>query len=117
MNYAAYYPPSPKIDRSQFTKINSAYRTNVVIVLFSIILFFLLYLAAVAGSCYLVYLAFTYDMENVNKFTIFLKIGSIGMSTMFALFMIKFLFNTISTSNLLNKNAPFCPVLQNKNNP
>ncbi len=27
------------------------------------------------------------------------------------------LLNTISVSNLPNKNAPFCPILQNKNNP
>ncbi len=25
--------------------------------------------------------------------------------------------NTISVSDLPNKNAPFCPILQNKNNP
>ncbi|KZS40969.1 hypothetical protein AWE51_24530 [Aquimarina aggregata] len=87
-----FYPISPELDRKDFTKINASYKNNVLIVLLGIVLFFLIYSAAVAGSMYLLYLAITYDIGDINKLTIFLKIGTIGMSAMFVLFMVKFLF-------------------------
>lgn len=97
-----YYPKSPTVDKKQYTKTTSEYQSNVIIVMLSIVVFFLIYLAALAGTFYLVYLAISYDISNVNKLTILLKIGSIGMSIMFSLFMIKFLFKKQDATNELN---------------
>ncbi|SHJ66862.1 M48 family metallopeptidase [Aquimarina spongiae] len=89
---ADFYPLSPELDRKNFTKITTNYKKNVFVVLVGIVLFFALYTAAVAGSIYLFYLALTYDMGHINKLTILLKAGTVGMSGMFVLFMIKFIF-------------------------
>ncbi|NAS31965.1 M48 family metalloprotease [Flavobacteriaceae bacterium R38] len=97
-----YYPESPEIDRKRYTKINTKYQSNVIIVMFGIILFFIIYLAALYGSFYLVYHAIFYDITHVNKLTIILKIGAVGMSVMFSLFMIKFLFKKQQNKNDFN---------------
>ncbi|NER12918.1 M48 family metalloprotease [Leptobacterium flavescens] len=98
-----FYPESPSINRKNYTRISSSYQNNVMVVLLGIILFFLLYFSALVASFYLIYLAISYDMgPSINKFTILLKIGTIGMSVMFSLFMLKFLFKKQNFNTPLN---------------
>lgn len=86
------YPKSPQLDDNSLTALTSSYMFRVVLAIISIILFFVLYAAMVVGLAYLVKWAFLYNMMEVNKLTIFLKIGAIAGSIMLFVFTLKFIF-------------------------
>jgi Zn-dependent protease with chaperone function len=98
---ANLYPANPTGVPADLTAPTSRYRLWVVIVLVSLFLFVFFYLALVAASGYLVYLAFTYPIEYVNKLTILLKLGSIAASVMLFLFLLKGLFKRQQTDDSL----------------
>lgn len=93
------YPQSPEGLPNDFIKISKDYKTKVLYVLIGIILFILLFAALIFFSGYMVYWAIFYDMINVNKFTLLLKIGAIGSTIMFFLFTLKFLFKSNKYKN------------------
>lgn len=98
-----YYPPSPQIERSQLTKVNNKYRIQVIINLFSIIVFFILFLGMIVGAAYLIELAIYYSIRGeFTTWYILLKVGLIGMSIMFFGFLLKFLFKNHNTENPLH---------------
>ncbi len=88
------YPANPHNVPDQFIAVNSSYRIRVINVLLCIIVFMLLYACMIAGSAYLCYWAFSYEIEDVNRYDMILKIGSIAMSLMLLVFTLKFLFKS-----------------------
>jgi Zn-dependent protease with chaperone function len=86
------YPATPEGVYKNFIKVHPDYRRQVIFVLTGIFLFFLVYLALIAVSAYLVWYAITYGMVTINKFTLLVKGGSIAMAVMFFVFLLKFLF-------------------------
>ncbi|WP_300660496.1 M48 family metallopeptidase [Fluviicola sp.] len=58
----------------------------------AILLFFVLFLSLVAVTAYLVFLAISYPMEVINKFTVIVKLGAIAGAGMLLVFTLKFLF-------------------------
>jgi Zn-dependent protease with chaperone function len=92
MQNTSLYPATPEGITKDFTKVHQAYRKQVFIVLAGIALFFLLYLALIAAAGYLVWWAVTYEMYEINRLTILLKIGAVAMAVMFFVFLLKFLF-------------------------
>lgn len=98
-----FYPKSPEVDKSQFTKITGTYRAQIIINLFAIILFFVLYLAMISGALYLISEAWYYPLRNnFTKWEGLAKIGAIAMSVMLFLFLLKFLFKRHSSENPSN---------------
>ncbi|WP_353778029.1 M48 family metalloprotease [Winogradskyella sp. 3972H.M.0a.05] len=87
-----YYPPNPTNLPKQLTALTSSYRTKAFLAILSIILFFVLYSALVLGLAYLAYYAFTYEMGDINKLTILMKVGAIAGSVMLFVFTLKFIF-------------------------
>ncbi|MFD2825828.1 M48 family metallopeptidase [Leeuwenhoekiella polynyae] len=85
------YPESPTSIPEKLTSLESSYKYRAALAVFGIFLFFILYLTMVAFLGYLVYYAFTYEIEHYNKWTILLKIGSIAGSIMLFLFTLKFM--------------------------
>jgi len=73
-------------------KLPQSYMLKATLAVFSIFLFFLLYTSLVAGLFYLVYWAITYDVGEINKLTILMKVGAIAGSVMLLIFTLKFLF-------------------------
>ncbi|MBF8964967.1 M48 family metalloprotease [Pontibacter sp. FD36] len=96
------YPESPQCIPAGYTLPPSSYKSQVVYVLLAMLVFLVLYLAMVALAGYLLYLAVLYPMETVNRWTILLKLGAIGMAGMLFGFMLKFLFKKHDTNNPLN---------------
>lgn len=89
---ADLYPPSLPDIPKDLTRPSARYRQLVGVVLFSLVLFLVFYLALLAGSGWLFWYCVTYDMVGVNRFTLFLKIASVAMSGMLFLFLLKALF-------------------------
>lgn len=87
-----FYPESPKEITKELTQLPSSYKLRAFLAILAIILFFILYSALVVALGYLVYYAFIYDMGNVNKLTILMKIGAIAGSVMLFIFTLKFIF-------------------------
>ena len=94
-----FYPQSPKNSPSKLTALPASYKLKAILAIFAILLFFILYLSLVVSLLYLVFIAFIYEVELINTFTILLKIGAIGASTMLFFFTLKFIFK-------LKKNRP-----------
>ncbi len=98
-----YYPESPNINKDVITKVTSQYRSQVIVNLLAIALFFILFLAMIAGAGYLAYLSAMYPLRtDFTKWDILLKIGLVAMSVMLFGFLLKFLFKKHSTENPLH---------------
>jgi len=83
------YPPAPRNVPPDLTRPTGRYRFQVVIVLASLVLFFLLYLTLLGATAYLVYLAITFPMTRVNGGAILLKIASVAGSMLLFLYLLK----------------------------
>jgi Zn-dependent protease with chaperone function len=97
-----FYPVSPGSVPNGFTQPSPSYKSQVVYVLLAMLVFMMLYLAMITASVYLIYWAIMYPMENINKFTLLLKAGSVAMSVMLFVFLLKFLFKRHITDSPLN---------------
>lgn len=86
------YPPSIDSAPPGLTRPTLRHRLSTVLVLLSLFAFLALYLALVAASGYVVYVAFTYPMGVVNRWSLLLKAGAIACSVMLFLFLLKGLF-------------------------
>lgn len=86
------YPKSPVSLPKKLTALTPSYQFKASLAVLSIILFFILYAALVVGLGYLAYYAFIYEMFDVNKLTILMKIGAIAGSAMLFVFTLKFIF-------------------------
>jgi len=87
-----FYPKNPENISKEFTKLHSSYKTRAFLAILAIILFFVLYAGLVFGLGVLTYKAVIYEIENINKITILIKIGAIAGSAMLFVFTLKFLF-------------------------
>lgn len=86
------YPPSITGVPANLTVASSKYRRSVVVVLFSLILFMVFYLALVAGAGYLVYFAITFPPLGPGFWELFFKLGCIVVTGMLFFFLVKGLF-------------------------
>ncbi|NHN27072.1 hypothetical protein FIA58_015415 [Flavobacterium jejuense] len=84
--------PKPDHFPKDLTQLSKSYIFKATIAILSILLFFTLYVLLIASLFYLVFLAFTYQIEHINKLTILIKLGAIAGSVMLALFTLKFVF-------------------------
>ena len=84
--------PKPSHLPKDLTKLSKSYVFKATLAILSILLFFFLYVLLITSLFYLVYLAFTYEVEHINKLTILIKLGAIAGSVMLALFTLKFVF-------------------------
>ena len=89
----SYYPKSPKNLSKNFTALSTSYKIKALLAVLAIILFFVLYISLVTALGYLVYYTIIYEIQNYNRWTIFLKLGSIAGSVMLFAFTLKFIFN------------------------
>jgi len=87
-----YYPPSPALLPKKLTALTPSYQLKAFLAVLSILLFFVLYSALVTCLGYLAYHALAYDMGDVNKATILLKVGAVAGSVMLFVFTLKFIF-------------------------
>lgn len=94
-----FYPAGPADVPPDLVKLTGAYQARVAYVLAGILFFILFYLAMVAGAAYLVYLAVIYPMGVISGLTILIKLGAIGITSMFFIFTLKFLFKKNSARN------------------
>ncbi|GAB5523405.1 MAG: hypothetical protein Roseis2KO_12770 [Roseivirga sp.] len=98
-----FYPASPEVDRSQITKMTGKYRTQIIVNLLAIILFFLLYLCMIVVAGFLIYHAWSYPLSyDFSKWEVLAKVGAVAMSVMFFLFLLKFLFKRTSSDDPSN---------------
>lgn len=86
------YPPSPVSLPENLTKLSFRYKLKASLAILAVISFFALYAALVYALGHLVYLAITYEIHDVNRFTGFVKIASIAGSAMLFVFTLKFIF-------------------------
>src|SRR5258708_5037391 len=86
---ADIYPPGPRNVPPDLTTPTTDYRLRVVVVLISLILFFLLYLALLAGSAYLIYWAIVFPLPRDKGAAIWFKIMAVGVSGLLFLFLLK----------------------------
>jgi Zn-dependent protease with chaperone function len=89
---ASFYPAAPAGMPRGLVTPSLRYRALVLLVLISLLLFVLLYLALVAGSGLLVYWSISYPMGQISKGTLLVKGGLIAVSVMLFLFLLKGLF-------------------------
>lgn len=82
--------PTPQKIPQNLTKLSNSYLIQSTLAVISILLFFVLYLSLITGLVYLVYFAFKYNIEYINKFTILGKLGAIAGSVMLLFFTLKF---------------------------
>ncbi len=87
-----YYPASPTRSNRKLTALTPSYQFRAFLAVLAIVLFFVLYLILVASLGYLVYYAISYDMGNINKLTILMKVGAIAGAIMLFAFTLKFIF-------------------------
>ena len=91
------YPKSPESLPKKLTALTPSYQFKAFLAVVSIILFFALYVLLVIGLGYLAYFAFIYEMYDVNKLTILMKIGAVAGSAMLFVFTLKFIFKLKNT--------------------
>jgi Zn-dependent protease with chaperone function len=91
---SSLYPPAPTGASAELARPTLRYRIQVLLTLCSLLLFVLLYIALVIGSACLFFLAIVYETDEVSKFDVLLKIGSIGCTGMLFLFLLKGLFKS-----------------------
>lgn len=96
-----FYPQSPDTIPSNLLELPSTYKSRVIAVLVSIILFVALYLVLVALAAYSVYLAAMMPMMS-NFWGILFKFGMIGITIMFFFFTLKFLFKKSNPQSATN---------------
>ena len=89
---STYYPLSPTNIPKKLTGLTPSYQFRAFLAILAILLFFVLYSAMVVALGYLAYYAIIYDMGDVNKLTILLKVGAIAGSAMLFVFTLKFIF-------------------------
>ncbi|WP_264543909.1 MULTISPECIES: M48 family metallopeptidase [Flavobacterium] len=82
--------PSPKTLPSNLTSLSKNYLFKATLAIVGIVLFFLLYLFMIYSLVILVKYAFIYEIEDINKLTILMKLGAIAGSIMLLLFTLKF---------------------------
>src|SRR5436309_7917557 len=85
----SFYPPRPPGISPDLTAPSARYRFQVLVVLASLMAFFVLYLGLVAGSAWFFYWSVTYPMGHVNRGTIFVKVFLIASSALGFLFLLK----------------------------
>jgi len=102
----SFYPPSVSGVPPDLTVANANYRRSVVIVLVCLVLFLLFYLALVAASGWLFYVALTYPLEGRGRGPILLKIGSVAITAMLFLFTVKGLFKRHTVDRDLHVELP-----------
>ncbi|XOV68724.1 MAG: M48 family metallopeptidase [Fluviicola sp.] len=78
--------------QKELTALTTTYKLKAALAILSIIVFFALFSAMVAGLAYLVYYSVMYDIGFINKFTILGKVGAIAGSAMLLFFSLKFVF-------------------------
>lgn len=83
--------PFPASIPKGLTAVNKNYYFKAVLAILAIILFFVLFLSLIALTSYLVFLAISYPVPVVNKFTVILKLGAIAGAGMLLVFTLKFL--------------------------
>ncbi len=93
------YPESPRTAPAGLTQLSGAYKRQVLYVMVAIVLFLCLYAAMIVAAGYVVYGAFIYPMDRINKFTLLLKFGSIAASLMLFAFLLKFLLTRHDTDD------------------
>lgn len=109
------YPIGPKNIDKTFFKVSGSYKFKVALAIFSIALFFILYVALVLFVAWLVYLSIFYEISDINKFTILMKLGSIAGSVMLFFFTVKFIIKLKNPKhpNRIKLNEKDHPVLIN----
>ncbi|MEZ4958979.1 MAG: M48 family metalloprotease [Saprospiraceae bacterium] len=90
------YPPSPSIQDFTFLNPSKSFLNQAAMVMAAILLFAVVYLLLIAGGVLLVYLCGWFSIAmlsvSINKITIALAIGLLGLSLMFFAFLFKFIF-------------------------
>jgi hypothetical protein len=87
------YPQGPESVPADLVATTTRYRIQIILTLFGILLFWVFYLMLVAGTAYLLYWSFMYDIgRNAGRGEYFLKIASIAVTGMLFIFTLKFLF-------------------------
>src|SRR5262249_6560461 len=89
---ASFYPTTPPGIPADLTASTPRYRLQVVVVLVSLFLFLLFYLALIAGSAYLAYWASTFEVRRMDRGTLFLKVVLAVTGALLFLFLLKGLF-------------------------
>lgn len=107
------YPISPLSVPEKFTTPSTAYQLKSMLAILGVILFFILYFSLVIVLGWLVYIAFTYQITYLNKWTIILKIGAILGSAMLFTFTLKFIFKlkNVSANNRIALSKDDYPIL------
>ena len=85
-------PAGPKSIHKNLTALTSTYQLKAVLAVLAIVFFFVLYFGLVLAFAYLVKLAITYPIGDINKVTILVKLGAIAGSAMLFVFTLKFIF-------------------------
>jgi Zn-dependent protease with chaperone function len=91
-NQRQSYPKSPENIPDKLTKLPNTYHLKAGAAVFSVIFFFAFYIGLILGTAYLAQYAILYEMIEVNRLTILLKIGAIAGSVMLFIFTLKFIF-------------------------
>src|SRR5260370_21987756 len=91
---ASLYPPNPRDLPADLTVPSFRYRAQVLVMLVSLLVFFLLYVGLVVASAYLVYWSITFPIPRLrfprgNWFAAAAKIGAIGGAVLLFLFLLK----------------------------
>lgn len=86
------YPKSPLQIDSNLTALTPSYQGKSTAAILSILVFFILYIGLIIGLGYLVYYAFVYEVEDINKLSILVKLTAIAGSVMLFVFTLKFIF-------------------------
>ena len=83
--------PNPLAVPKNLTSLSKTYMFRATLAILAIFLFFVLYVSLIFGLVQLVRLAFVYEIGDVNKLTLLIKLGAIAGSIMLLLFSLKFL--------------------------
>jgi len=86
------YPPTPTELPAKLTSLTSSYMQKAFVAILAIILFFILYISMVVGFGYLAKYSVLYEMKEVNKGTILVKVAAVAGSIMLFVFSLKFIF-------------------------
>jgi Zn-dependent protease with chaperone function len=82
--------PFPTEIPGRLTAVGGNYYFKAILAVLAIILFFTLFISLVYATAYLLFLAITYPMIDINKITILLKLGAIAGAGMLFAFTLKF---------------------------
>lgn len=93
MARVSYYPPSPEDVPADFTRPTSRYRWQMFLVLFSLFLFFAIYLGLLVGSAYLVFTCATMTGQKADELAL-LRVAGILFGSLLFLFLFKGFFKS-----------------------